>query len=178
MVDVLGHLGMALVWLAPVWFVADRPKTAATFVGAGVWFGMLPDVDLVLSRWFPQAIHHHGVFHTVLVVAILAALLGPVVGLVLQRALGGTEWFAPRTRGDAAALGVVAVLVPGLSHLFADMLSAPDVAQPIEPLWPLYGSRVVRVDVLYFSSFRATWGLLILGLAVNGGLWAWRVRRG
>jgi len=49
MVDVTGHLGMALLWLAPAWFLLDYRKTAWTFVVSGVLFGMLPDIDLVLG---------------------------------------------------------------------------------------------------------------------------------
>lgn len=49
MVDVTGHLGMALLWLAPAWFLLDCRKTAGTFVVSGVPFGMFPDVDLVLE---------------------------------------------------------------------------------------------------------------------------------
>lgn len=49
MVDVVGHLGMALIWLAPAWFVIEQAKTAATIVSSGFWFGMLPDSGLFLS---------------------------------------------------------------------------------------------------------------------------------
>ncbi|WP_232685939.1 metal-dependent hydrolase [Halobacterium zhouii] len=172
MVDVLGHLGMALIWLAPAWFVFDRRKTALTFVLVGFWFGMLPDIDLYLSNWFPQSIHHHGVVHTILAVTILAAVLGPIVGGVLKASLGDSEWFSPEATDSAYGVGFVAVWVAGLSHLFADMLSAPDIASPIEPLWPLYNGQIVFVDVLYYTSVWATWGLLGLGILVNVAFWA------
>lgn len=174
MVDVVGHLGMALIWLAPAWFLLTRTKTAITFVGTGFWFGVLPDVDLVLSNWFPEAIHHHGVLHTVLVVTILAVVIGPILGWILKAALGGSDWFSPEAESNAFAFGFLAVWIAGLSHLFADMLSAPDIASPIEPLWPLYNGPIVIVDVFYYTSFWATWGLLVLGLAINGALWAWK----
>lgn len=163
---------MALIWLAPAWFFIDRPKTAATFVFAGFWFGMLPDVDLVLSNYF--AIHHHGVFHTILIVTILALVIGPILGWVLKETLGGTEWFSARAADRAYVLGFVAVWVAVLSHLFADMLSAPDISQPLEPFWPLYGGTVVTWDVFWYKSFWATWALLVAGLALNGILWYWR----
>ena len=173
MVDVLGHLGMALIWLAPAWFFINRQRTAAVFVGVGFWFGMLPDIDLYLSNWFPQSIHHHGVVHTVLAVAMFAAVLGPILGWLLKRFLGGSAWFSDRAADNAVELGVIAIGITGLSHLFADMLSAPDVASPIEPLWPLYDSSIVLVDLFYYKSFWATWGLFIAGLVVNGVLYYW-----
>jgi hypothetical protein len=176
MVDVAGHLGMAMIWLAPAWFLLTRTKTAVTFVGTGFWFGMLPDVDLLLSNWFPQSIHHHGVFHTILVVTILAAVIGPILGWILKAALEDTDWLSPQAASNYLSFGVLAVWIAGLSHLFADMLSAPDASTPIEPFWPLFHGGLFHVDVLYYKSFWATWALLILGLAVNGALWAWKSR--
>ena len=176
MVDVLGHLGMALIWLAPGWYFIDRPKTGVTFVVASVWFGMLPDVDLVLSNYF-QTIHHHGVFHTIVVVTLLAAALGPILGWVVAKAVGDTEWFSPEATHDAVAIGVIGVWVAGLSHLVADMLSAPDISSRIEPLWPLYDGPIVLVDVLWYQSFWATWALLIAGVAVNAVLWYWKTKQ-
>lgn len=174
MVDVLGHFGVALLWLAPVWFVFDRPKPAVGFIATGFWFGMLPDIDLVLSNWFPHSIHHHGVFHTVLVVTILAVILGPIVGWIQQWSLSGSDWYPDQATDNAYTLGFIAVWVPGLSHVFTDMLSAPGIAPPIEPFWPLYGGDIVHVDVFYYTSVWATWGLLIVGIVVNGLLWRWK----
>lgn len=175
MVDVVGHLGMALIWLAPGWLVFDESRTAATFVATSVWFGLLPDVDLYVSQVVP-GVHHHGVFHTVVAVTLFAVVLGPLLGWILRDLLGGSKWFSWEATDRALAIGFIGVWVAGLSHLFADMLSAPDISQPIEPLWPLYDSSVVLVDVLYFSSFWATWGLLIVGLVVNVALWYWTRR--
>ena len=172
MVDVLGHLGMALLWLAPSWFFFDRPKTAVTFVTTSVWFGMLPDVDLVLSNYI-QTITHHGVFHTVVAVTLFAMLLGPLLGYLLEKLAGGTEWFSPDTTNHAIAIGILGVWIAGLSHLFADMLSAPDIAPAIEPLWPIYNSRIVLIDVVWYNAAWANWGLFIAGLAVNAVLWYW-----
>lgn len=173
MVDVLGHLGMALLWLAPGWYFIDRPKTALTFVATSFWFGMVPDVDLVLSNYL-QIIHHHGVFHTIAVVTLLAAILGPVFGLALRKLFGGSEWFSSWAADNAIAIGIIGVWIPGLSHLFADMLSAPDIASPIEPLWPLYNGSIVLIDVLWYASFWATWGLFTAGIAVNAVMWYWK----
>ncbi|NEU57242.1 metal-dependent hydrolase [Halorussus sp. MSC15.2] len=173
MVDVLGHLGMALIWLAPAWYFIERRKTAAVFVGLGFWFGMLPDVDLYLSNWF-AGIHHHGVFHTILVVTLLAVPLGAILGWVFTKVNNQTELFSDRATVHAYTMGVIAVWVAGLSHLFADMLSAPDVATRIEPFWPLYNGSVVLIDVLWYTSVWATWGLLALGVAVNVVAWFWK----
>jgi hypothetical protein len=172
MVDVLGHLGMALLWLAPVWYFVDHRQTAALIVATGFWFGMLPDVDLPLSNW-GLGLHHHGVVHTVLAVTIFAAVLGPLVGLVFRRIDDRTGWFSARAREKALQIGFLTVWIPGLAHLFADMLSAPDVSTRIEPLWPLVKGPVVMMDVLWYQSWWATWGLLILGISVNALAWYW-----
>lgn len=170
MVDVLGYLGMALIWLAPAWFVFDRSRTALLFVFVGFWFGTLPDMDLVISQHI-AGVHHHGVFHTVLVVAIFAAVLGSLLGLVLGRLAGGTDWLSQRAEDRAIPIGVIAVFVAGLSHLFADMLSAPDISTRIEPFWPLHNGSIVLVDVFWYTSFWATWMLFLAGLTTNGVLW-------
>ena len=173
MVDVLGHLGMALIWLAPSWYFFDRPKTAVTFLAASFWFGMLPDVDLVLSNYI-QTIKHHGVFHTVVMVTLLAVILGPILGVILNRLVDDSEWFSPQATNNAAALSAIGIWIAGLSHLFADMLSAPDIAPPIEPLWPIVNGPVIQIDVVWYTSFWVNWGLFIAGIAVNAILWHWK----
>lgn len=172
-VDVIGHLGMALIWLAPSWLVFDHPKTAVTVIVASFWFGMLPDIDLVLSNYI-QTVNHHGLFHTVVVVTLLAAVLGPALGWMLKELCGDSEWFSPEATNNAGTIGFLGVWIAGLSHLFADMLSAPDIAPPIEPFWPLFNASVVQIDVFRVSSFWATWGLLTVGVVVNAGLWYWK----
>ncbi|GAA0511758.1 LexA-binding, inner membrane-associated putative hydrolase [Halorubrum aquaticum] len=169
MVDVTGHLGMALLWLAPAWFLLDGPRTAGTFVVSGVPFGMLPDVDLVLEGLLPT-VKHHGVFHTVLAVTIFAAILGPVVGKVVERVAGGTDWFSPEAAAHGIRFGFLAVWIPGLAHVFADMLSAPDIADSIEPLWPVYHGSI-GVDLVWYNDPVVNWGLLVAGVLVNAGLY-------
>lgn len=165
MVDVIGHLGMALIWLAAAWFVFDRTSTAATFVLVGAVFGLFPDVDLYLAQWLP-GVQHHGVVHTVLAVTLFALVAGPILGLALERWLGDSRWFSPDTTSAAAAVGFAMVWIPGLSHLFADMLSAPDVAQAIEPLWPLY-RQSFGIDVVWYNNPWFNRGLLLTGLLLN-----------
>ncbi|AHG04053.1 metal-dependent hydrolase [Halobacterium sp. DL1] len=169
MVDVAGHLGMALIWLAPAWFILDTPKTAATFVGVGVWFGMLPDTDLYLRRVF-ETVKHHGIMHTILAVTLLAAVIGPLVGLVLRRTLGDSEWFSPDTAWDAYSFGFVMVWVAGLAHIFADMLSAPDIAEATEPFWPLY-QQSLGIDIVWYNNPWFNWGLLVAGVVLNVALY-------
>jgi len=171
MVDVLGHLGMALIWLAPAWYFIDRRDTAAVYVATSFWFGMLPDVDLYLSNL--QGIHHHGIYHTVLAVTVMAMVFGPLLGWAFTKIDGRTDWFSDRGARNAYELGVIAVWVTGLAHLFADMLSAPDVSTRIEPLWPVVKGPVVLMDVLWYQSWWATWGLFVLGVAANAVAWYW-----
>jgi hypothetical protein len=169
MVDVLGHLGMALIWLAPSWLFIRDERTALTVIAVGFWFGMLPDIDLVLSRI--TGIHHHGVFHTVLFAGVAAVTVGPLLGLAMRRVFGGTDWFSDRAVERAVPLGVVIVFVTSVAHVFADMLSAPDASTRIEPLWPLVKGPVVYMDVLYYKSFWATIALFAGGLAANAVFW-------
>lgn len=173
MVDVVGHVGMALVRLSPSWCFIDRPKTAVTVITAGPAIGLLPDIDLYLSNYI-DSIHHHGVVHTVLAVSVLAAILGPLLGRLLNRAVGGSEWFPPEAENEATTIGVIAVWVAGLSHLFADVLSAPDVVPPIEPLWPIYSGRLLSIDLLWYRSWWATWALVLVSAVLNGALWYWK----
>lgn len=172
MVDVVGHLGMALLWLSPAWVVLDRPKTAGTFVLSGVLFGMLPDVDLGISQ-VVSLVKHHGVFHTVVVVTALAAVIGPLLGSVLERVVGESEWFALRPDETAARFGFLAVWIAGLAHVFADVLSAPDVAEAIEPFWPLY-RQSLGIDVVWYDNPWFNRGLFVTGVIVNVGLYVYR----
>ncbi|MFC6951744.1 metal-dependent hydrolase [Halorubellus litoreus] len=177
MVDVAGHLGMALVWLAGAWVVVDDARTAAAFVAVGVLFGMLPDVDLYLRDVLPT-VKHHGALHTVLAVVAFAVVLAPVVGVAL-RALDArvdAPVLPDAVRDDANQFAGVAVLVAGLAHVFADTLSAPDTAEALEPFWPLY-AHPLGIDVVYYDAPLVNYGLLAAGVALNVALWTWR-RRG
>lgn len=174
MVDVLGHLGMALIWLSPAWFILDDEKTAALFVGVGFWFGMLPDVDLVLKTILPT-VKHHGVFHTLLAALVFAAVLGPIIGWVLKKALGDSDWLSPKATETPYRFGFVMILVAATSHVFADMLSAPDISEAVEPLWPVVQGSV-GIDVVWYNNPYVNWGLFLGGLVLNVAFWAW-VRR-
>jgi hypothetical protein len=106
-------------------------------------------------------------------VTILAAALGPLVGLIFRRIGDRTGWFSARARAKALQIGFLTVWIPCLSHIFADMLSAPDVSTRIEPLWPLVKGPVAMMDVLWYQSWWATWGLFVLGATVNVLAWYW-----
>ena len=173
MVDIAGHVAFALLASIPIWFIADRRGAALAFLAVSVPFGLMPDIDLWIERVFPQLIHHHGITHTILFVAVVAAILGPILGRWLHSYLVDHSEIGPDDTGRSMAFGVIAVLTGGLSHLFADMLSAPDIAQPIEPFWPIY-QQVVYIDVFYYNAFWPNFGLLAIALLITAGLWAWK----
>ncbi len=157
-VQLPGHVGLALVFTAPAWLALPR-GAAATFIALALPASMLPDVDLVLP-----GVGHHGVTHTFLFVVVASVALGAiVVGLdELLRDDG-----PPRgVRRSVLAFSAAAFFVGAGSHLLADMLSAPDVAQPIEPFWPLW-QGTFGLDVLYFSSPVSNFGLLVVGVAAH-----------
>jgi hypothetical protein len=54
----------------------------------------------------------------------------------------------------------------GVSQVLGDMLSAPDIAQPIEPLWPLV-NEPISLDVLYYSSVWWNLGLLVVAVLAH-----------
>ena len=120
---------------------------------------MIPDLDLWLVAVFPNAIHHHGVTHTVLFVlgtsAVGAALL---TGAFSDRI---DEWIATERvdPGQVFSLAFLALLAGGLSHVFADMLSAPDISTPIEPLWPLVNGSW-GIDVVWYDAWWINFGFL------------------
>jgi len=145
--------------------VFDRARTAATFVGVGVWTGLFPDVDLYLRQVLPT-VKHHGVVHTVLAVTLFAAVAGPIVGWILRRTLGDSAWFSRDASEHASGVGFVMVWVAGLSHLFGDILSAPDIAEAIEPLWPLV-HQSLGIDLVWYNASWFNWGLLLTGVILN-----------
>lgn len=166
MVKLMGHLGMALLWSLPAWFVWDRRLTLV-FVGFVLTTAMLPDVDLVLADFLPVV--HHGVTHTVLFVTVVALAAGAIAEYLLRPWLEAA-WL--RSRGRRATDGTLfafvagGLLLGGYSHLFTDMLSSPDIAAPIEPFWPVL-DKPWSFDVIWYSSFRWNVGLLAVGVALH-----------
>lgn len=169
MVDVMGHLAMASLAAIPAWVLWDG-RVGAVFVGATLTTAMLPDVDLVLRDFLP--VHHHGVTHTVVFVTGVALVAGAVVEFGFRSRLERT-WLASEgyTVTDWALFAFVAgaFLLGGYSHLFADMLSAPDIAPPIEPFWPFF-DKPWSVDVAYYNSRWWNLGLLVVATALHFAL--------
>ena len=167
MVDVPGHFAMALLWALPAWFLWDG-RVSLAFVGFALATAMLPDVDLLLLG-LPVGVHHHGVTHTVLFVSTVAVVAGVVVAHALvpwiERLWLESEGHTiPRAGVYAFVTG--GLLVGGLSHVFADMLSAPDIAEPVEPFWPFF-DKPVSFDVIYYTAPEWNLGLLLVAAALH-----------
>ncbi|PCR89539.1 metal-dependent hydrolase [Natrinema ejinorense] len=165
MVDVTGHLGMALLFAAPAWMVWGRRGSLA-FTGFALATAMLPDTDLVLQGYLP--VTHHGVTHTVLFVVLMSILAGVLAARYL------TDWFNANRRirsseiaGETVFVFATAgLIVGGISHLFADILSAPDIAAPLSPFWPVYSEAII-VDVIYYDSPIWNFGLLAVAVGLH-----------
>ncbi|MFC7203206.1 metal-dependent hydrolase [Haloferax namakaokahaiae] len=150
MVDNLGHAAFGLLFALPAWFLWEA-RTSIAFVGLATIAAVVPDVDLFLAQLFPAEIHHHGVVHTVLFITISSAILAGVLAVVFDDQI---ESLLRNDRFDSAGLfGFLfgALLVGGLSHLVADMLSAPDISTPIEPFWPFF-DKPWSVDLVWYDA--------------------------
>jgi hypothetical protein len=96
-------------------------------------------------------------------VTLLAAVIAPVVGKVVETVAGDTDWLSPEAAAHSIRFGFLAVWIPGLAHVFADMLSAPDLADSIEPLWPIYQGSI-GVDLVWYNNPVVNLGLLVAGV--------------
>lgn len=165
MVDVSGHVGMALLFAAPAWVLWDR-RGALGFAAFALATSMLPDADLALRHVLPVA--HHGVTHTLAFVALASVLGGAAASRWLTPRLDASRWVrsAAIPRGTVFVFAAAGLLAGGVSHVFADVLSAPDVAAPLSPFWPVYPEPVV-VDVLYYDSPVWNFGLLAVAVALH-----------
>lgn len=171
MVDVSGHLGMTLLMTTPIWLSYDR-RTTLTFVAIALPFGMLPDIDLYLRRVLPT-IHHHGITHTIVFVVVVSLVVGVFVAPTVLPYLRRRGWLPEGSIQNDYAFVVGAFAIGGLSHLFADMLSAPDISEPIEPFWPVT-VQPISLDVFYYNAPLVNVGLLTIGIAAHLVLWWWR----
>lgn len=162
MVDIMGHVAMGLLWAIPAWFVWTK-RTSLVFIGTVAVFALLPDIDLWLERIVPSMVHHHGVTHTVVFVAAISVIVGAIAAAVLTRPLDRWLGYERFDAGSMFAFTTGAVLLGGLSHLFADMLSAPDIATPIEPFWPIM-DKPWSIDVIFYNS--PWWNIGLLTVAV------------
>lgn len=165
MVDASGHIAMALLFAAPAWIVWSR-RGALGFTAFALVTAMLPDTDLLLQQYLP--ISHHGVTHTLLFVGVASGLAGTISARWL------TDWLNdhPRVRSTTITPEVVfwfatgGFLTGGVSHIFADLLSAPDIAAPLSPFWPLYDQPVI-IDVIYYDSVIWNFGLLAVAVGLH-----------
>jgi|AntRauTorcE11897_2_1112592.scaffolds.fasta_scaffold02265_6 membrane-bound metal-dependent hydrolase YbcI (DUF457 family) len=170
MVDLMGHVAFGLLFLLPAWFLWSR-RVSIAFVGLGIITSLLPDIDLWLIKLFPGEFHHHGFTHTILFVALVSVVAGAIAAAVLTKPLDRwLGWNRFETR-SMFAFATLAFLLGGLAHIFADMLSAPDISTPIEPLWPLvegsWGIDVIYYnDPLWNSAFLAVMLVVHIGVAL------------
>ncbi|SIR85287.1 LexA-binding, inner membrane-associated putative hydrolase [Haladaptatus litoreus] len=165
MVDVSGHFGMALLFAGPAWFVWGR-RGALGFTAFTLMTAMLPDVDLALRHVLP--VTHHGITHTLLFVIIVSLLGGAASARFLTTSLNANRWIRstdiPRETVFVFATG--GLLTGGISHIFADLLSAPDIAAPLSPLWPVHSDPII-IDVIYYDSPLWNFGLLAVAIGVH-----------
>lgn len=131
------------------WFWNDRASVA--FIALAVVASLLPDIDLWLVELFPDEIHHHGVTHTVLFVTVASVVGAAVVAGLFT---GWIDEWIDSERFDRSHLFVFSfwgLLAGSLSHVFADMLSAPDISTPIEPLWPVVDGSW-GIDLVWYNA--------------------------
>jgi membrane-bound metal-dependent hydrolase YbcI (DUF457 family) len=169
MVKLMGHLGLALLWAAPAWIVWDN-RVSLAFIGFTLVTSMLPDTDLVLQAFLP--VHHHGVTHTIVFVATVSLIAGALVEFGLKDRLEREllERKGYRTApGGLFLFAAGGMFLGGMSHIFGDTLSAPDIAQPIEPYWPFF-DKPYTIDVIWYSSPWWNVGLLAVAIALHAVL--------
>lgn len=168
MVDIMGHIAMGLLWASPAWFFW-RTRVSIVFIGFTTIAALFPDIDIWFRTLFPGVVHHHGVLHTVVFVVLSSLVVGALVAVTLARPIDrwlGSDRFDAR---DLFVFAAGAMLLGGLSHLFTDMLSAPDIAQPIEPFWPVY-QKPWSVDLIWYNSPWWNAGLLTVAVLLHLGL--------
>ena len=173
MVDVTGHFGMALLFAAQAWLIWGQ-RGALGFTGFALATAMLPDTDLVLRHVLP--ITHHGITHTLLFVSLMSVLVGAGAAKWLTDWFNATRLIRSTAISDETVLvfATAGLVLGGTSHIFADLLSAPDIAAPLEPFWPLYAKPVI-IDVIYYNSPVWNFGLLAVAIALHV-LLAWHER--
>ncbi|UPV73980.1 metal-dependent hydrolase [Halorussus limi] len=160
----LGHVGMALLFVAPVVLLLDRKRRYPPVAVLALATALLPDLDGKI----PFS-HHHGGPHTVLFVLSVSLAVGLSLAFVsanltwLARRVDGLPSFRPRA---AFALGAGGALAGLGSHLFADVLMIPIADNPVEPFWPV-SERTVALGLMHPGDPAWNWGLLAAGVAVQ-----------
>jgi hypothetical protein len=163
-VDITGHLAFGLLFALPAWWVLDD-RASVGFVALTAVAALLPDIDLWLAMVFPAQVHHHGVTHTVLFAGGASLVGGAVVAGLLCRQVD--SWIGERVGARALFISAaVAVFAGTLSHLSADMLSAPDISTPIEPFWPLF-AKPWSVDLVWYNATWINYGFFAVMVTVH-----------
>jgi len=130
---------------------------------------LFPDIDQWLTKPFPGGVHHHGVTQTVVFVTVAALVGAAIVAAPLPGRVEDRTESERVNRSRLFAVSFPALLAGGLSHVFADMLSAPDVARSSEPPWPLVdGSR--GIDLVRHNASRINVGFPAVMLIVHVGV--------
>ncbi|WP_266079965.1 metal-dependent hydrolase [Haladaptatus caseinilyticus] len=162
MVDVSGHFAMALLFATPAWIIWGG-RGALAFTAFTLVTAMLPDVDLVLRHFVP--VSHHGVTHTLLFVVVVSSIIGAISARYLTSYLNAHSRIRSTriSRETVFVFATAGFIIGGVSHIFADLLSAPDIAAPLAPFWPIYRQHIV-IDVIYYDS--PIWNFGLLGVAV------------
>jgi len=165
MVDATGHAAFGLLFATPAWFVWHG-RSSALFAGFAAAAALLPDVDVWLSQLFPSEVHHHGVTHTVVFVVLASIVGGALVAGLFARRIDGWTDDERFDRRRLFAFATAAFLLGGLSHLVGDILSAPDISTPIEPLWPFLNAPV-GLDLVWFNAWWINAGFLAVMVALH-----------
>jgi membrane-bound metal-dependent hydrolase YbcI (DUF457 family) len=165
MVNLAGHLAMALLFAAPAWLVWGR-RGALGFTAFALVTSMLPDTDLVLQHYLP--ISHHGITHTLLFVGVVSVVAGALAARFLTDQFNDHRWIRSTviTPDVVFLFATAGFLTGGVSHIFADLLSAPDIAAPLSPFWPVYTEPVI-IDVIAYDSVAWNFGLLAVAVATH-----------
>lgn len=171
MVEPIGHVAMALLFATPAWFLWGR-RPSLTFAALTQVTAVLPDVDLILEDYFAHPLlQHHGVTHTVPFVLVIGLVFGVAAAYALTPVLNAYRLIHSDSisRGTTFVFATGAFWAGGLSHVFADLLSAaPDAA--IAPLWPLYREEVI-VHVVAYDSTPVNLGLILLAVTIHVALY-------
>ncbi len=165
-----GHIGVALLLAAPAWLVFDQFRVGLAFSGLAALTGMFPDLDIYVMRYV--FIEHHGLMHSLTFLIPAALVLGAVF-------TGG--YLAVSDDDHSAAASVfgfvtIALFTGMVAHMTGDILTSPDIAPPVKPLYPLVDSRFV-LDAAFVKSNLWNLGPLALGLVTQGALATWRYSR-
>ena len=160
----LGHVGMALLFVAPAALLLDRKRRYLSVATLALATALLPDLDGKIPFT-----HHHGGTHTLLFALSASLAIGLALAFVsvnvtwLSRRIDSVPEFRPRA---AFALGFGGAFVGLGSHLFADVLMIPIGDNPVKPFWPL-SEQEVAFGLMHPGDPAWNYGLLAAGIAAQ-----------